>query len=668
MPRIIDNVEKRSLTRRQANHLAKEAGLDPEALANLTVGAAIKELQFRVDSRLLTHRKICGQVVRINPTTGEKEPVPHATVHVEDTDCRFLGFFPVEDPWWWWLWLVSCNRETLATVSTDECGRFCVLIPRWDIDYVLKFRRRWVCPPRRPWVTDLLDHLPDPTTIPDPHIGPPVIDPKRMMIDRPPIRDFAHTSAAERVMTEHRLAPLLGSNTPELDVPGEVMLGQASPELLRRPIHELPVAAPLSVAARRRALDVHGDVAEQALRRRPVGPFLRCHQVTTLEWSPIIDLPDITFRVTQDIDGDGDEETIYSESFFEVRWDDDTHEEIELVASTSALSTPACGLAEVPCEDVPAILAVGRMPLLDADDPSPYHDHTSGYAVRPNRPVAPGGPTPPAPGDSNRPLAEAPYARDLQLVGCAHVQGAVHYRVLYDVEEATRVPFTESWVSAADPGVPGGTVTISPDADGWYAIADIQQQLDDHWLLNWRTTNYANGRYDVRLELGDAAKNPIGESDPVPFVVDNARPALAFTSVAWNQVGGGSGELVGESCPSIVRNDPSGDVQVSVSWSVTADHYRNATLTGHGCAAGTLEVGSGDHQHWHAAVVETGTTGTANFTIPGGAADGAYSVTLRGWGRGFSPAGATGPGVDWEIDSSANGNTSQFRFAVFTSP
>ncbi len=38
------------------------------------------------------------------------------------------------------------------------------------------------------------------------------------------------------------------------------------------------------------------------------------------EWEFIADVPDITFRVTQAVDLDGDEETIYSERFFDVRW------------------------------------------------------------------------------------------------------------------------------------------------------------------------------------------------------------------------------------------------------------------------------------------------------------------------------------------------------------
>jgi hypothetical protein len=50
------------------------------------------------------------------------------------------------------------------------------------------------------------------------------------------------------------------------------------------------------------------------------GPFRRCIDIVVPEWQVIVDVPDITFRVTQDTNGDGTEETIYAEGFFDVRW------------------------------------------------------------------------------------------------------------------------------------------------------------------------------------------------------------------------------------------------------------------------------------------------------------------------------------------------------------
>src|SRR5262245_65513091 len=46
---------------------------------------------------------------------------------------------------------------------------------------------------------------------------------------------------------------------------------------------------------------------------RFIGPFFRCVDVYLPEWSLVLDVPDITFRVTQDVNNDGTEETIYGE-------------------------------------------------------------------------------------------------------------------------------------------------------------------------------------------------------------------------------------------------------------------------------------------------------------------------------------------------------------------
>jgi hypothetical protein len=54
---------------------------------------------------------------------------------------------------------------------------------------------------------------------------------------------------------------------------------------------------------------------------RFIGPFRRCIDIFVPEWQLVFDVPDITFRVTQDTNGDGIEETIYSEGYFDVRWD-----------------------------------------------------------------------------------------------------------------------------------------------------------------------------------------------------------------------------------------------------------------------------------------------------------------------------------------------------------
>ncbi len=57
--------------------------------------------------------------------------------------------------------------------------------------------------------------------------------------------------------------------------------------------------------------------------RRSFGPFKRCFDVFVPKWVPMLDVPDITFRVLQDTNGDGVEEQVYGEAFFQVRWDAD---------------------------------------------------------------------------------------------------------------------------------------------------------------------------------------------------------------------------------------------------------------------------------------------------------------------------------------------------------
>jgi hypothetical protein len=110
---------------------------------------------------------------------------------------------------------------------------------------------------------------------------------------------------------------------------------------------------------------------------------------------PLLDVPDITFRVTQDVDGDGDQDVIYAESHFDVRWNSGNIPDVTLYADPIAVAGLTCDTPEVPCENVPAITFAGLMPLVNPPAPAaPYHDAGSGeapnfalgYARRPNRP------------------------------------------------------------------------------------------------------------------------------------------------------------------------------------------------------------------------------------------------------------------------------------------
>ena len=152
--------DRRKLTKTQAARLGALAELEPKQLAGLTVAEITDKFKWKIDPQILLFRKICGRVVKKDPVTGVEYPVPFATVHVQDTDCSLLWYFP--KPWpWGWFFPLFCHREELATVKTDECGNFCVFIPRWDIDRILRFRLKRICFPDivRPNLRDLIGDI-----------------------------------------------------------------------------------------------------------------------------------------------------------------------------------------------------------------------------------------------------------------------------------------------------------------------------------------------------------------------------------------------------------------------------------------------------------------------------------------------------------------------------
>jgi hypothetical protein len=280
-----------------------------------------------------------------------------------------------------------------------------------------------------------------------------------------------------------------------------------------------------------------------------------------------------------------------------------------------------------------------------------HHNLATGYSVRVNRP-RPGGLS----SDPQVSPAASPYAGTLQLHGCHHLGGAVHYRLLYTFAPASEVPFTglEWWAPRLGLGAPFHVV---PDALGWYDVLPEAQLVFPHWLLNWPSTSYANGTYVVRLELGDATKNPIASSATVPFVVDNRAPNAGFTLLRWRHAGGPWTALPFV-CPTIHRT-AGVDVDLEVTWFANAPHFRDARLWAGGCGGGNPQPLDGapppgqpgapsDFDHWHENPMDNSVTRIANFRIGGGLPEGSYSVGIDAHSRGFNPAGdGGGPGTNW---------------------
>ncbi|MEZ5356136.1 MAG: hypothetical protein R2762_26165 [Bryobacteraceae bacterium] len=652
--------DQRPLTKIQAERLSALSGVSARELAGATVAQISEKYRWKIDFEILGFRRVCGKVVKRDPVTGVEYPVPFATVHVEDTDCNLLGFFPPGNPWLWFFPFL-CRREVIATVKTDQCGRFCVWIPRWDIDWILRFRRERICFPDifiKPNLRDLLE-----VAIP-PFRVPPGPDP-----DPPPflLRDggmtLRHLEAAIGREQAERLAGLEIAQT----LGGNAKPGQ---DLLAGPAFASPVPPPLPPELRPGLVDkdekgtkaelqlpgtikIDPAVLRQVDFRRWVGPFRRCVDILVPEWHAIVDVPDITFRVTQDVDGDGNEETIYSEGYFDVRWNAGPIPDVTLEASPIAIAGLLCDAPDVPCGNTPAILFAGRHPLVNPALPAdPYHDNGTGYARRVNRPHPTGALVDPPP----NPLAETPYASTLSLFGCNRIGNAKFYRVRYSHNGSPVAPFTGLTWPLYRLGAGGALETLWPAADGagWYPVLpQAENWFPDLLLLDWNTAAFADGVYTLDLQLGNAAKNVVATSAQVRFVVDNSRPSFQFTKLRWRKSGGAWHDLP-LACAVIPRGVVPSDIDIEVSFTSSAAHMRSVRFTAGGCGAGgnpTLSSALSTVEHWHVNAADNTFNSTAIYSVAAVQPAGAYSLGATVAGRAFNPSGGDGGQlVDWNYN------------------
>lgn len=670
------------LTARQVSRLSSLTGVRADDLRAGTIAQLSEKLKFRIDPELFLFRRVCGQVVKTDPVTGVDHPVPFATVHVEDTDCSFLWFFPVESPWSW-LFPIHCRREVIATVRTDACGRFCVWIPRFDIDWLLRFRRQRRCffdILYRPTVRDVLDRLratlhPEPARPPRPGPQP----------DPPPLQFLRPEAGGGNLL---RMADeMLGRKiTRELAI-AENSTGFAQPSKVLDDVMDRP-AFPLSIPPPRpdklrdvvqkeggkgvaRTLGLSGVQAERMANldlRKYVGPFLRCFDVFVPEFVPIFDVPDITFRVTQDTNGDGTEEVIYSEGFFDVRWNAGAIPPVTIHANQTAIANPNCeppdNLNDMPCA-TPGIYLVGNMPLLNptpAPPGFPYINTTTGYAVRPNRPHGSGR-------SDEVPLAAveatAPLCGVLNLWGCNHHtaanQPSSFYRVLMQTSTdngatwSASVPIFDGWFVFRAVGSPPHLeyMAVTADGAGWYPVVPAGQGWlpSENLVLQWH--NPPSGFHRLSLQLGDAAKNPLGPtSAPVPMRIDNTQPHAEFVKLRWRKLPSGGWIEVGLICPTIRREGAS--IEIEVTTNTWATHLQSVSIGAAGCGAGAplltrgfeafqtgVPVGAHTGVYWHKSSSDNNLSTAASPTVfslsPGTHPPGAYNVGLSCFSRAFSP-------------------------------
>ncbi len=665
--------EKRPLTKRQAERLSAVSKLQVEAIADQTIFDIAEKYRFEIDPTLLLFRKVCGQVVKKDPATGKTFPVPFATVHVYDTDCNFWLYAPNGWPWVW-LYPYGCHKEEIATVHTDECGNFCALIPRWDIDYVWRWRHERICFPDifvRPRIDDLIPWLEIPRVKPKFKFPPdPEPDPIPFEQLKARLQRIGAHDAIQRIET---LSQRMEAGEPaarmqaELKQPlFETNIRPPAPQTLPEAIDAGPAMPALAGLT-----DSAGEeTSALAFMDGLIGPFFRCRDIWLPEWTPITDVPDITFEVTQDVDNDGDEEPIYTEGFFDVRWESSNlSDPVILQASPIAQASAICKQPELQCTDV-GILMAGLMPVTGTDG-GLYHNKITGYALRPNKPI----PSGLCSGAQSAPAA-APYHGTLQLYGCNHHPNALYYRLSYSFNNGSWVSFTDhSWKVFRWHNGHLETQLVVPDTDGWYSILPSSQDwYPDHLLLNWPTTAYPDGHYRVKMEFGNNAKKVIHETQEIAFRVDNSRPTVGL-QVEYRLGNDTTWHTLNAVCPVINRPNQEA-VHFRVTASMSAQHAQSVRVWGSTCGAGGLslandapdkwEVAGVGICHWHINTADNVTIVKPEFTLAANASPGVYSFHIKAWERSFNPAGGdSGYENDWNYNPSQVWRQTEINIAVF---
>src|SRR6478752_1036356 len=679
--------EDRPLSELQGRRLAALSGLDVKVLAGQSVAQLADKLRWQLDPNWLFFRRICGRVVKKDPLTGVEYGVPFATVFVEDTDCSFISYFPTGSRYVWH-YPVFCHREVIGSVKTDACGYFCVLVPRFQIDWILRWRSERICFPiifNRPNLDDLVRELPPHRVGPGPDPGPerglPTFTPAvlRSLGD-------GETARLARELGQKQSARTLGaSNQLESSLLSRRQFDRELPPPLpaefRKALsgHGVVAAKGASAADGVRAaiaakvgLDAHSKQLAKFDTQRFIGPFLRCFDILLPEWQLILDVPDITFRVTQDTDGDGNEETIYSEGYFDVRWNAGNLPNVTLVASSIAKDARFCSPRQPhdDCSTDPTIVTAGLMTVTDAT----YFDASNGYAIRPNRPSA-DGINPHAPNLVDAHIAQTPFCGAVQLYGCVDLQGAKYYRILHSVDNGGSYSAITGAAWNNYSTLDGDPIPISPDTNGWYEVNPIdpithaavpRANLEfPNMILDWTAPN---GKNVVKISIANAAKVQLAESVPVALQVDNTAPSAPFDPsnwLAWKFAGDPDSTLtvLGLNCPLIQRGATPRDIEVVFRVTVSADHLRDATLGVLGCnhdpsSGPTLTFTQqpdplNNPSHWYTTPTDNSVELYQRYFLDADAKPGCYTFHCKANSRAINPSGSNGENQippDWYKD------------------
>jgi hypothetical protein len=673
--------DQRPLTKIQADRLSSLTGIAATKFNGLSVSEIATQYKWQIDPNLFLFRRICGKVVTKDPNTGIEYGVPFATVYAEDTICNILGLFPFNLPWSWFF-PFFCHTEVIAQTVTDQCGNFCVWVPWFEIEWILRWRIERICfleGFQKPTVGSVLKYLQGKVAGPVP-VGPNP-GPEATLTLQPGTALYAKAEAVLGSEVVSQLAQPGNSKAFGAQTTGQqailsrqafsTSVAPALPREFQKPVrgnateHKAAVQSTLA-----NKLGLNASALKDVDLNIYYGPFIRCFDIIVPEWVPIFEVPDITFRVTQSINGV--QQTIYSTGLFDVSWDANGDSNVTLVASPIAVSSTTCQTPNVPCGNVPSLEYVGLMPLVNPPLPTaPYINATTGFATRPNAPH-PGGTI----SEAGVPPATAPYTDTLQIYGCTNVDGAAYYRLEYTYtppggSPTTLGPFVGlTWPLYREVGGLLQTQWPASDPSGWYpVIPTADGWFPNSMVLEWDTADgsWPDGLYTVQLEIADSGKTLLATSSTVGFMIDNSYP-IVVPSAEWSFASDMSGAqpLPTTDCVVIDRGATPVDVYVQVTFSVNATHLREVSVSSGGCSGGAVLLSPlSVVQHWYENAADNSFAGVALYKIPASYPAGVYSFGLYADTRAFNPSGGDGGQlVDWNYNPAYNWVDPQFSVAV----
>jgi hypothetical protein len=639
----------------QAARLSALTGLPASEFDGRTTAVLSERLRWATDPGLWLFRRVCGQVVKTDPVTGIELPVPYATVEVFDTVCDYWGFFP--EPWpWGWLFPVHCERELLATVTTDACGNFCFWIPAFEIEWILRWREERFCFPEiftKPSIADLLAPLSGQAA------ASASVD-LAVRLRAGGDLGSALGPRAGAVLSAARASAGFGDNVSQLA------------QLLRSPAFTQPMTPPLPSLPGLDSQASGVEVRPQIDPDRFYGPFLRCIDVLVPEWYEFLAVPDVSICVTQVL-GSGPQR-IY-EGAFDIPWGTNPIPSLTLQASPIAVASQAPCPPPQPDPDLLGFQYVGLLPVSAPYDAGGTFDSSTGFATRVNQPQ----PTVPPSGGctcNEVDLAVAPtcpatavFFGELYLYGGVNYPGAEYYRVMWQRAPGSGLPTTppatafslpapllDTWtVPRPFPAPPAVIAPVNPS--GWYPISALSAESGPYtgMLMDWSDTK-PDGVYLLTLELADASMTPIPLS-PAPtllLVVDGSAPTPVPFIVQWQSTTGVNGPIDPTAwttayppvsgCALI---DTGGSaIALQFTTGASSPHLREAWVSVSGCGgvSPVPAMTNPSASQWYTGSTDPSATSfsfTGVYYLPAGAPAGCYQFELYADTRAFNAAGGT---------------------------